>query len=356
MKDKILMPDYNHSILNLITSILKKYNVNSIYNSLENIDKILEKKYKNIVLVILDGMGENILKSLSPNGLFYKNEIDTITSVYPSTTTAAMTTYYSGKPPIETGWLGWSQYFKEFGRHIDVLPEKDSYTGEKIKLNNLKISDIIGYKTIYEQIKEKNSSIKTYEIMPEYCVKKAKITMTANTIEEMCESIITLCKNPEEKFVMAYSDNPDGIIHKYGCYSEEVKEFILNTEKNFSLMLENLKNTKTLIIISADHGHQDLNKTIDLLEVDEIQECLYMPPTFEMRMVGFFVKPDMKKEFEIRFNKIFKDKYILYSKEEMLKNNLFGYGNKHKKIDDFIGDYIAIGISDMRNCARNIFI
>lgn len=44
MKDNILMPDYNHSILNLITSILKKYNVNSIYNSLENIDKILEKK------------------------------------------------------------------------------------------------------------------------------------------------------------------------------------------------------------------------------------------------------------------------------------------------------------------------
>ena len=102
MKDSILMPDYNHSILNLITSILKKYNVNSIYNSLENIDKILEKEYKNIVLVILDGMGENILKNLSPNGLFYKNKIDTITSVYPSTTTAAMTTYYSGKPPIET--------------------------------------------------------------------------------------------------------------------------------------------------------------------------------------------------------------------------------------------------------------
>lgn len=172
MNKSILMPNYNHSILNLITSILKNYEVETKYNTLEKIDKLLEKKYRNVVLVILDGMGENILKNISPNGIFSKNKIDEITSVYPSTTTAAMTTYYSGKPPIETGWIAWSQYFKEYGRNIDVLPERDSYTGEKLKVKNQKISDIIGYKTVYEQIKEQNSNIETYEIMPSYCEKK----------------------------------------------------------------------------------------------------------------------------------------------------------------------------------------
>ena len=102
MNKSILMPNYNHSILNLITSILKNYEVETKYNTLEKIDKLLEKKYRNVVLVILDGMGENILKNISLNGTFSKNKIDEITSVYPSTTTAAMTTYYSGKPPIET--------------------------------------------------------------------------------------------------------------------------------------------------------------------------------------------------------------------------------------------------------------
>ena len=348
MNKSILMPNYNHSILNLITSILKNYEVETKYNTLEKIDKLLEKKYRNVVLVILDGMGENILKNISPNGIFSKNKIDEITSVYPSTTTAAMTTYYSGKPPIETGWIAWSQYFKEYGRNIDVLPERDSYTGEKLKVKNQKISDIIGYKTVYEQIKEQNSNIETYEIMPSYCEKKTKLTMTANTVEEMCESIVTLCKNSHNKFVIAYNDNPDGIIHKNGCYSEETKKFVLEAEQEFEKMLQKLKCTNTLIILSADHGHQDINETIDILELKEIQECLIMPPTLESRMIGFFVKYNKRKEFEDIFNKLFKDKYILYSKEDLLKSNLLGYGNRHKKIEDFIGDYIAIAISDVR--------
>lgn len=348
MNKNILMPNYNHCILNLITSILKNYEVETKYNSLEKIDKLLEKQYKNVVLVILDGMGENILENISPNGIFFKNKIDEITSVYPSTTTAAMTTYYSGLPPVETGWIAWSQYFKEYGRNIDVLPEKDSYTGEKLKVKNQKISDIIGYKTIYEQIKEKNSDIKTYEIMPSYCAKKAKMTMTANTVEEICESIVTLCKNTENKFIMAYNDNPDGIIHKNGCYSEETKKFILETEREFEKMLQELKDTNTVVILSADHGHQDINETIDILELEKIQECLIMPPTLESRMVGFFVKYNKRKEFENTFNSLFKDKYMLYSREDLFKSNLLGYGNKHKKLEDFVGDYIAIAISDVR--------
>ena len=258
-----------------------------------------------------------------------------------------MTTYYSGKPPVETAWIAWSQYFKEYGRSLDVLPEKDSYTGEKIKLKNKKVSDIIGYKNIYNQIEESNKNIKAYEIMPSYCDKKTKVTISANTIEEMCASIITLCKNTENKFVMAYSDKPDGIMHKTGSCSEEVKEFIYKAEQEFEKMLYELNGTDTLVILSADHGHQDIKEFVDILEIEEIQDCLIMPPTLESRMVGFFVKENKKNDFEQIFNKMFKDKYILYSRENLLKENLLGYGDKHKKIDEFLGDYIAIAVSDI---------
>ena len=63
-------------------------------------------------------------------------------------------------------------------------------------------------------------------------------------------------------------------------------------------MLQKLKCTNTLIILSADHGHQDINETIDILELEEIQECLIMPPTLESRMIGFFVKDSKRKEFD----------------------------------------------------------
>ena len=57
-----------------------------------------------------------------------------------------------------------------------------------------------------------------------------------------------------------------------------------------------------------------------------------MPPTFEGRMVGFFVKENRKQEFEEFFKNKFKDKFILYTKEEFLNSKLLGEGEQHKKL------------------------
>ena len=112
--NKIVYPDYNNCILNTITSVLKYYNVECNHNSLNVLDEKLKKKYKNIIFIVLDGMGDVILNNISKDGFFNLNKLTTVTSVYPSTTTAALTTYYSGMPPYESGWVAWSQYFREY--------------------------------------------------------------------------------------------------------------------------------------------------------------------------------------------------------------------------------------------------
>lgn len=357
MNNEIMLPNYNKSILNLIASILKKYDVKSEYSELFEIKDIINKKFNNIVLVVLDGMGEDILKRNSPDGIFLKNKKCNITSVFPTTTTAAMTTYYSGKPPIETGWIAWTQYFKEYGKYIDVLPEIDDSNGEKLRVKGKKIEDIIGYKNIYEQILEKNSDVTVCEIVPSYCDKKTKLTINANNIDEICTAIISMCNsdNKKNKFIFAYSDNPDEIIHKNGCYSQETKEFLINTENDFEKLVTGLQGTNTLLLISADHGHNDIKKRISILDLPQIQECLIMPPFLESRMISFYVKENKKKVFVEEFNKLFKEDYILYSKKEFLDSKLMGNGKQHKKIDDFIGDYVAIAISDTVIVLENYF-
>lgn len=67
-KNKIVLPDYENSILNLMNSILHYYHVETKYKGLDVLDKRLEKEYQNIVLIILDGMGDTILNTTSPNG------------------------------------------------------------------------------------------------------------------------------------------------------------------------------------------------------------------------------------------------------------------------------------------------
>ena len=343
---EIVLPDYSNSILNLINTILKHYNVETKYNALPKLEKILENDYKNIVLIILDGMGEHILKENSPKGFFKNNQIDKITSVCPSTTTAAMTTYYSGKPPIETAWIAMSQYFKEYGRAIEMMRKIDSYTGEKLNTSKLDVFDLIKYETVYEQIEKAQPKVKAYEINPEFCEARSKRSINADNIDLVCDSIKSICKNTDKNFILAYSEKPDTLLHKYGCTAQEVKEFIQQSESKIEKMCNELKGTDTLVIVSADHGHKDIKNTYSILDLKEIQDCIIMPASLESRAVTFWTKPEKKQQFEQYFKDNLQNEFILYSKQEFLDKNLLGYGNKHPKVDDFIGDYIAIAISD----------
>lgn len=342
MNNEIIMPNYEHCILNTITSILKYYNVETKHKSLESLDKILEKKYKNIVFIILDGLGEHILNKVSPNGYLYNNKIDLVTSVYPSTTTAALTTYYSGKPPYETGWIAWSQYFKEYGRALDMLPQRESYFAEKLKKPMIDVFDsVVNYETIFEKIEKASKNVKAYELVPTYSVRRAKRSLRADNIDEIIMNIKDISKMPGENFIFAYYDNPDGLLHKYGTTSDEAKNNILESENKIEEMCKSLSDD-TLVIISADHGHKDIEKAYSILDFPEINECLIMPASLESRTVAFWVKENMKKEFEERFKNAFGDEFLLLTKDEFLEKHFLGYGEKHKKVDDFIGNYIAL--------------
>ena len=343
----IILPDYNNCILGTINSILKHYNVSTSHKTSDKLDKILEEKeYKNIIFLILDGLGENILNNISPNGILNKNKINSVTSVYPSTTTAALTSYYSGCPPYETGWIAWSQYFKEYGRAIDMFSHRESYMREPLKNPLIDVfKTIVNYETIFEKIEKASSDMKAYEIEPEYAERRARRSLKANNIEELFMNIEDLIASPDKKFILAYSDNPDGLLHKYGTDSEEVKEFIKEAEKKIEKLVNKLEED-TLLIISADHGHKNIEKVYSLNDYPEIRECLIMPETLESRALTFWVKEEMKEEFEKRFNKVFKNEFWLMTKDEFLnKYHLLGYGKKHYKIDDFIGNYMALSIA-----------
>ena len=68
------MPDYQNSILNVSASILNHYGVTTAYSTLKILDQELKKDYKHVILMVLDGMGINILNhNLSSDSLLRKN-------------------------------------------------------------------------------------------------------------------------------------------------------------------------------------------------------------------------------------------------------------------------------------------
>ena len=148
-------------------------------------------------------------------------------------------------------------------------------------------------------------------------------------------------RGKKEKFIFAYCAEPDHSEHGYGPSHKKIAKFL---EKFNSLMKRNFSKLKddTLIIISADHGQIDIKDTIYLEDHPALLNTLITLPTIEPRAASFYVKKHKQLEFETLFNEIFKDTYVLFKREEVLRHHLFGYGNIHPKTDDFLGDYLAV--------------
>ena len=126
--------DYNNSILALSNSLLKYYGVHPFHPTLKILDEMLSaQNHKNIVFMIMDGMSvDNIRRHLPKDSFIASHIVTPIYSVFPPTTTAATTTFHSGLSPLESGWIGWTSYYKEYDRIIENFLNTDYYTGEKL--------------------------------------------------------------------------------------------------------------------------------------------------------------------------------------------------------------------------------
>lgn len=113
--------DYINTIVNLSNSILKRFGAPLFHNSIKEIDQILEG-HKKICVLLFDGLGTYIQnKHLSKSSIIRKNFFLKLSSTYPPTTVAATTGLLSGRFPIETGWLGWGVYIKEYAATVSCF-------------------------------------------------------------------------------------------------------------------------------------------------------------------------------------------------------------------------------------------
>lgn len=327
------MPNYKESITNLSNSILKHFNLKTYHNTLPFINKILEKDYKNIILVLCDGMGSILLdEMLDKNSFLIKNRVKTITSVFPPTTTAATTSMLSGLNPNEHGWLGWDLYFKNEDKIITMF--KNTVKDTEISAAEYNVAqNTYPYESIVEKI---GKTYETYEFLP---YKNSKYKILNNQIQE----IIELSKTPNKKFIYAYYENPDYLLHEYGIDNEIVKNEFININNELEYLCNNLEDS--VVIIVADHGHIDT--TYYFLEhYPSIKNMLERATSLEPRAVSFKVKEKKLKEFKLEFNKYFKDDFFLFDKNEILKNQIFGTGINNSHFEEAIGDFIVVAKSN----------
>lgn len=329
--------NYNNCITNLSNSILKYYNAKTFHNSLELVDKELStNKPKNIVLILLDGLGSKILnESLSKEDFLYKNKKCDIFSVLPTTTTAATTSVMSGLNPVEHGWIGWDVYFKDIDKIVTLFTNKIKDTEQIAEEYNV-AKKKMPYKDFCELINEANRDICTTKLFP-FGNNKYE------NFKDAMDRVIKTCNNNKKNFIYVYHDNPDKIMHKTGTKSIETYNTIKELNEEIEKLSNKLKNTT--IVVIADHGHID-SEPIYLTDYPEILDTLRMDISIESRACAFFVKEDKKDKFEEIFKKYFSKDFMLYNKNEIVEKNMLGVGKENIYFEDAIGDYMAFGISN----------
>ncbi len=320
------------TLVNLSNSILKRFECQTFHHSLKYIDDILNKnKNKNVCLILLDGFGKNIIDKYKEYCPFiYSHVFKTINSIYPPTTVAATTSLLTGKYPIETGYIGWSQYFPKINSFIDIFPSTNSLTKEKI------------YPPITEKILNITNFIKIINNNNKY---KAIQLMGFNFLKENNDYDLDLLFEEASKkikdfdFTYLYCCEPDHYMHMNGIDFYGLKDLIKLLDIKVSNLVNN--NPNTIFILVADHGMINV-KNIFIDEYPLFYNSLKFKNFFiEGRFASFFV--ENPENFIKAYNLYYKDKFILLTKDEILQKHIFGYSNNYNiNAINTLGDYFLI--------------
>ncbi len=318
------------TLTNVGNSILKYFKTTAFHDSFLPLDEILNKSNKSkVCLILFDGFGKAIIekhKDLCP--FIYSHIFTSFKSVYPPTTVAATTSLTTGKYPLETGYIGWTQHFSNYNDDIFVFLQSSKFSDKKypeLKSTLLKVNYI--WELINENKEYKANCIQSFLVRGEN---------EEEQLENYFKETDKLLKT--NNFLYSYCTEPDHLMHMEGTDGENVKKMVSYLNKKLEQLVNN--NLDTLFILVADHGMVDVKDYFILDHKDLLNSLSSQYITVEPRFASLYVKDEtlLKKTYE----KELKDFFVLKSKQELLDEHILGYGKPHELIDSFLGNYFLL--------------
>ncbi len=327
--------DHETTLVNLSSSLLTHFGVTPFHSTIKEVDEAM-KGHQKIAFLLFDGSGEYILNQYPHTTKFMReHKLMTIHSVNPATTVACTSALLTGKNPIENGWLGWSLYVNGYKDPIDVFPNTDSLTDEKI--------------SVPEVYKQECPLTYIDALLKEKGV-KARLDLQAPLWDGKGPSSLKELRTHAHvffqeggQFYYGYWTNPDHIIHHKGVRSFTLHHVLRQINHTVKAFVK--ENPDVLVFTLADHGLVNVQYR-DLKAFPALESCLAKPMALEGRTASIFLKEGTEKSFVEGFNKEFGDRFILKKTSDALKEGYFGDGEINPHAKDSLGDYLAIAISD----------
>lgn len=307
------------------------------------------KNYENIIILLIDGMGYEFIKKYGKGTFFQKHLQDRLTSIFPSTTAAAITAYSTGLATKQHALTGWFVYFREVATAAVGLPftARAATTELPIPANLL-----LNFYNLYDNINRTSYYIAPTSIK-DTSVSKI-LTGTAkrfgyNTLKGFRSQILKALKQENfRKYIYAYWPVFDKKCHLHGVKSAKTQQHFYELDLFVQNLARKLQNTNSLLIITSDHGMLDIKpqNTFYMKDHPKLAETLIMPLSGEPRIPYCYVKATRHDDFLEYMNKNLSQFFQVRKSSELVKENFFGIGYKNEKLEDRIGDYTLLPKGD----------
>lgn len=368
MKQDFVYPKYNgESILNIPSTILSLFDIPPLKPTLP------EDYYKNIfglekiLFLFVDGLGFNLFQNKCLKYNFFrklsdKGVVSKITSIFPSTTSAALNTYNSGLSPLEHGLPEWTVYFKELDCVLESLPFVPVFPDDLQKTLNPPEDILFGQETIYQKLNQKNIPsfaflYKSYS--DSFYNKKAYFGSHIVSYNSITDLMVSLRKKFLETqgraYFLLYWSAFDFSSHNFGPESEEaaaeISLFSYMFQEEFINKIDNDTASNIALFLSADHGQIGVNpkNTIYLEQIEGLVENFQVdedgkliPPTGGARDIFLHIKEEkLNQTLELLRRELVDVAEVLETKVA-IRDGLFGSGNIHPKFLDRIGNVLIL--------------
>jgi len=315
-----MLPNYSGgSLVNLVASIVQARGGEPRHPVLAALPAAELSEAENIVLVIIDGLGDRYLARCGAGGELARRRRASITSVFPSTTASAITTSYTGRTPLEHGLTGWFTYFGAAGCVASPPSIFQSIPVRSIVVTAKQIVE-----SDYNLRHCAGAERRAYETLQEFVVQ----------VESAVKS------GPERKFIYAYWPHYDVISHRHGAESREAAEQFEKFDRAFGSLISRLSGTQSRIVATADHGFIDVAPEESLELPAELAAMLRFPLCGERRVAYCYVHSPA--QFMDRARQWLGDRADVRPSRELLREGWFGPGTPHPRIDERVGDVALV--------------
>ena len=246
-----------HTVTSLLGAETSRTLPDDVFDTVDTTD------VDTVLVVLIDGFGleqwtRDFAKHEFLRRVTERGTVTPLTSIYPSETAAAITTFHTGALPAEHGGVGWNVYEPTVDEAFEALPFLTKDGEEPAGLTR---EDVFDADPLYPELGDRGIESHHVDPLDKACPGTVPHTYEYGNAADTASTLRDAVAAAEDpSYVFAYFPHVDHASHEAGTESDEYQSALAAVDEAVGKALDGLADETaedTLLLVTADHGHVD---------------------------------------------------------------------------------------------------